>query len=260
MKTTLDSWSISKLFVFEECKYRAKLQWLDKVPDTQPRPAADRGTQIHLEAEEYICGRGELTHGLRHFADDLEALRLAYSNGKVTCEDEWGFDKNWQPTEWKSAWLRLKADATCLLSDDHISVVDFKTGKRFGNELKHARQLQLYAVCALILHAQVKKVTCELWYFDQNEMADFTMHRKQLGKYLNIFNKAGLEFTSETQFPASPNIFSCKYCPYSPSKQGDCQYGVDVDNPFNRPEPQPANAASLPPLDDPELEAFRRRI
>ena len=46
-KLTLPSWSFSSLMVFETCPYRTKLERLDKVPDNTPRPAADRGTQIH---------------------------------------------------------------------------------------------------------------------------------------------------------------------------------------------------------------------
>jgi hypothetical protein len=40
------SWSFSRLMVYEECHYRARLQWIDKIPDETPRPAADRGTDI----------------------------------------------------------------------------------------------------------------------------------------------------------------------------------------------------------------------
>lgn len=243
---TLSSWSFSKLTVFEECKYRIKLQYLDKVPDLVPRTAADRGTQIHQEAEDYVRGKDGLTNNLKHFADDLAALAAHFAAGRVTCEEEWGFDRDWNVHGWKSAWLRLKADAVCFLNDHVLVVVDFKTGKRFGNEIKHARQLQLYALCALIRYPEVEQVICELWYFDQNELASFTMHRKQLGKYLKLFDKSGREFTSETEFAPNPNIFSCKYCPYSPAKQGDCRYGVSS-------APAAPRTPASPPPDMPPL-------
>lgn len=224
----LNSWSFSKLIIFEECKYRAKLQWLDKVPDLQPKTAADRGTQIHQEAEDYVLGKSGFTHNLRFFEDDFNALAAHAKAGRVTCEEEWGFDRNWVPTSWRSAWLRLKADAVCHLDRTHAVVIDIKTGKRFGNEIKHARQLQLYALCALILYPDLERVTCELWYLDQNELADFTMHRKQLKKYLRMFDKSGVEFTEEEEFAPNPNIYSCKWCPYHPDKQGDCKFGVSA--------------------------------
>lgn len=226
MSATIPSWSISRVQTFEQCKYRAKLQWLDKIPDLQPKTAADRGTQIHQEAEDYVKGQSGFTDNLRFFKADFDALAAHFSQGRVICEEEWGFDHNWQIADWKRAWLRLKCDAVCHLDAKHLAVIDYKTGKRFGNEVKHAIQLQLYALCALIRYHEVEQVTCELWYLDQNELASFTMKRSQLKKYLAYFDKKGREFTEETEFKPNPNVISCKYCPYHPTKQGDCKFGV----------------------------------
>ena len=223
----ISSWSFSKLQVFESCPLRAKMQWVDKIPDLQPTTAADRGTQIHQEAEDYVRAKAPITANLRHFNTDLSALARHFSEGRVTCEEEWGFDRQWNPCDWRSAWLRLKCDAVCHLDAKHLAVIDYKTGKRFGNEVKHAEQLQLYALCALIRYPEVEQVTCELWYIDQNELADFKMHRRQMSKYLALFDRRGRAMTEEKVFKPNPNIFSCKYCPYAPHKQGNCPVGVD---------------------------------
>ena len=229
MKKRIPSWSFSRLQTFESCKYRAALQWRDKVPDLQPKTAADRGTQIHQEAEDYVCGKAAFTNNLRFFKQDLTALATHYKNGRVVCEEEWGFDDKWRVTDWKTAWLRLKCDAVCHLDPTHLAVIDYKTGKRFGNEIKHAEQLQLYALCALIRYPEVEQVTCELWYFDQNELSRFVMKRSQMSKYLKQFDRRGMAFTTEEVFKPNPNIVSCKYCPYAPGKQGDCAFGVNSD-------------------------------
>lgn len=229
MSARIPSWSISRWQVFEQCKYRAKLQWLDKVPDLQPKTAADRGTQIHQEAEDHVTGKGPFTQNLRYFKAEFAALRSHYDQGRVTCEEEWAYARDWSVTGWKQGWLRLKCDAVCFLTPKHAVVVDYKTGKRFGNEIKHAEQLQLYALCALLRYPEIEMVTTELWYFDQNELASFVMHRKQMKKYLSIFNSRGVALTTEEDFKPNPNIHSCKYCPYKPGKQGDCAYGVMED-------------------------------
>jgi len=101
--------------VFEQCPYRYKLQHLDRIPDLQPKTAADRGTAIHQEAEDYVLSKGDFTTNLRHFKADLTALREHANKGRVTCEEEWGFDRDWKPTDWKRAWLRLKCDAVLHL-------------------------------------------------------------------------------------------------------------------------------------------------
>lgn len=224
----ISSWSFSFLQVFESCAYRAKLARIDKIPDNQPKTAADRGTAIHLEAENYVIGKGDFTHNLRFFQDDLTALQRHYAAGRVICEEEWGYSRDWTVAGWKSAWLRLKLDALCMLTPQHAVAIDYKTGKRFGNEIKHAEQLQLYALCTLIRYPEVEKVTTELWYFDQNELASFEMKRSQIGKFLRIFDRRGRAVTEATDFKPNPNIHSCKYCPYHKDRQGDCKFGIDL--------------------------------
>ena len=237
---TISSWSISRVNVYEQCPYRAKLQWLDKIPDLQPKTAADRGSQIHQEAEDYVRGKIALTSNLRHFERDFASLATRFKQGTVTCEEEWGFDRNWMVTDWKRAWLRLKCDFVCFLDSKHAVIGDYKTGKRFGNEVKHAIQLQLYALCALIRYPELEHVTCELWYLDQNELASFSMKRSRISKYLRLFDEKGRAFTEDTVFKPNPNVISCRYCPYHPSKQNQCPFGVVVtaDESIVRPTKQ----------------------
>jgi CRISPR/Cas system-associated exonuclease Cas4 (RecB family) len=236
------SWSFSRLMVYEQCPYRFKLQFIDRVPDEQPKTAADRGTAIHQEAEDYVTGKGEFTGNLRHFKPDFLALKTHYDAGRVTVEEEWAFDRDWKVAEWRTGWLRLKCDAVLHLNKQHVAVIDHKTGKRFGNEIKHARQLQLYALTSLLRYEAVDQVTCELWYLDQNELSSFVMHRKQLGKYLKMFDREGRAVTEAKTYPPRPNIESCKYCPYHADRQGNCEHGVSVlanSGKIIRPTPKP---------------------
>ena len=85
--------SYSALKVFEECPYRSYIQRGKKVPEPSS-PAADRGTQIHQEAEDYVKGElGELPDSLKKFKDDFEELRNLYAEAQVELEGEWGFTK-----------------------------------------------------------------------------------------------------------------------------------------------------------------------
>ena len=149
-KPTIKDWSFSRLMIFEQCAYRAKLQSIDKIPDNTPKTAADRGTAIHTEAEIYVKGDGPLPLSLAKFQTDFESLRRHYADGRVFLEGEWGFDNQWNRTTWAQAWLRLKCDAVVALGDDTIAVIDLKTGARFGNEVKHLDQLHLYAVASFL--------------------------------------------------------------------------------------------------------------
>ena len=184
----------------------------------------------------------ELTNNLRHFKAEFLALKSHFAAGRVTCEEEWAFDRDWKIENWRTGWLRMKCDAVIHMNKSHMAVVDYKTGRRFGNEIKHARQLQLYALSSLLRYKDVNKVTCELWYLDQNELASFAMQRKQLPKYLKMFDREGRAVTDAKSYPPRPNIESCRWCPYHADRQGDCEYGVETvanSGRVLRPKPKP---------------------
>ncbi len=120
----------------------------------------------------------------------------------------------------------MKLDASVMLSPTHAVVIDFKTGKKFGNELKHAEQLQLYALAMVLRNERITKVTAELWYLDVDDITTLTVSREQALRYLRVFDRRGQRMTSATSFKANPNEYSCRWCPYGPRGTGHCKEGV----------------------------------
>jgi hypothetical protein len=96
----LTTWSYSRLSVFEQCPKRYYYSSIEKIPTPQ-HPAATRGTNIHIEAENYIKGEGELTKGLQMFELGFEDLKQGYIDGHVFVEEDWAFDLDWQPSGWR---------------------------------------------------------------------------------------------------------------------------------------------------------------
>ena len=223
----IKSTSFSRLVDFEGCRYKAWLKFGERIPDPNPSTAGERGTAIHQLAEDFVRGKIKtLPVELIKFKDEFLSLREKFIAGSVTLEDEWAFTLEWTAGEWKSGWLRMKLDANCHLSNTWSLVVDYKTGKRFGNELKHAEQLQLYALAVLIRYPNIKKVTAELWYLDIDEIASLTLSREQGMRYLQGFDRRFRRMTEATKFPANPNAYTCRWCPYKPSGTGHCKVGV----------------------------------
>lgn len=232
------AWSHSRLLVFEQCKLHTKLAVVDRIPEP-PRPlppgksehANDRGTRIHDSAERYVKGGVELVSELQWFAKEFEAMRDLHAKGKVSLEGEWAFDRAWEPTAWMSsnAWCRVKIDALVWMAASKVVVVDYKSGKRYGNELKHAEQMQLYQLATFIKYPKVKEVTVELWYTDLDELHDKTYTREQGLRFLPGFEARGVTLTTCEDFPPNPNPFTCKWCPYKPEAlggSGHCSVGV----------------------------------
>lgn len=233
----IQAWSHSRLGTFEQCKYRLKLMVVDgqKEPLRPLRPGEterpnERGERVHRAAEAYVKGGVELVPELAKFREEFDRLRDLYAAGNVTLEGDWAFNREWEPRAWMSedTWCRIKCDAV-VLDDRHVVVIDYKTGKRYGNELKHAEQVRLYAVATFLKYADVDQVTVELWYTDQDEMESRTYSREDALKYLPSFTSRGERVTTETEFQPNPNAFSCRWCGFKPTAKGGnglCSVGV----------------------------------
>lgn len=232
----IKTWSFSRLAEFEKCKFRAKLLFIDKIREPErPLPpgklehANDRGTRVHEAAELFVQSpQGvELLPELAEFREEFEALRALYSEGKVGLEGEWGYDEGWQPVGWMSSdvWARVKLDALVMLEPDHAVVIDYKTGRKHGNEIKHADQMALYQLATFMRYPDVQKVTVELWYVDQNDMTRQVYTRDQGLRHLKNYNKRGLAMTTCEDFPPNPNDYSCRWCYLGPKGSGVCKAG-----------------------------------
>lgn len=230
---TITSASYSRLIDFESCAYKAYLKHVDRIPDPRPSTAADRGTAVHQACEDWMRDLPSQPHqppiASKHFKNELNSLKESFIEGKASLEGEWAFDKDWKPTEWKTGWFRLKADAVVHPTPTEAVVIDYKTGKRWGNELKHGEQLQLYSLAVFLREPEIQHVTAELWYFDQDDLASISISRKEGLRYLRLFDNRARKMTNATTFPPNPNMFSCKYCPYKPEElggTGHCARGV----------------------------------
>lgn len=127
---------------------------------------------------------------------------------------------------WVPAWLRLKLDALVFLSDDHALAIDYKSGKRFGNEIKHGEQLQLYQLVTFLRYPKLERVTTELWYLDCDELTSQSFTRAQGLRFMKTWDRRGTALTTANSFPPNPNKFSCRYCMYGPWGTGHCKVGV----------------------------------
>jgi len=229
------AWSYSRLQIFEKCKLHAKLAFIDRIPEP-PRPlppgktehANDRGSRIHEAAELYVRGGVEIISELASFAQEFNALRNLHASGRVSLEGEWAVDRDWMPVSWTSsnAWARIKLDAMVLLSQEQGVVIDYKTGKRAGNEIKHLEQGQLYQLAAFMRYPELEKVDVEFWYTDQDEIHRISYTRRQGLRYLAAFSERGNAMVTASEFPSSPSIFNCKWCPYGPTGTGHCPDGL----------------------------------
>ena len=90
--------------------------------------------------------------------------------------------------------------------------IDYKSGKKFGNEIKHGEQLQLYQLVTFLRYPELEEVTTELWYLDVDEITSQTFTRAQGLRFQKAWERRGNAITTCLDFPPNPNVHSCRYC------------------------------------------------
>lgn len=229
------AWSYSALKVFEECAYRTYISRVKRIPEPSS-PAADRGSMIHDEAENYVNGTlDEFPASLKKFTTEFKELREQY-NGNwhlkpdvlVELEGEWAFTSDWQPTAWLAGdcWVRIKLDAYVKEDQTSARVIDYKTGKKFGNEVGHGQQCLLYAIAAFMRDPELQFVKTELWYLDQGETTTQSFTRDEAMMFFPGFHSRGVKMTTTKDFDPTPSKAACRWCSYRKGDFPECQWGV----------------------------------
>lgn len=222
------AWSYSALKVFEECPYRTYISRVKKIAEPSS-PAADRGSAIHQQAEDYVKGELEgFPDTLAKFKPEFIALHDLYAEGKVELEGEWAYTIDWQPTKWLApdCWARIKLDAFVRDGETSARVIDYKTGKKFGNEIGHGQQCLLYAIGAFVRVPELEYVQTELWYLDKGETTTKSFTRAQALHFMPGFHQRALTMTTCTDFEPKPGKETCRWCSYRKGEYPECRWGV----------------------------------
>jgi CRISPR/Cas system-associated exonuclease Cas4 (RecB family) len=258
---TIRSCSFSRLSVYGDCPLHAKLKFLDKIPELErpvnPKPtynpntgeiehANERGSRIHESADDFINKRTDLLiPELQAFKTEFASARLLKSANPdlIETEQTWAFDEKWgllNPSYKVNPYpyLRIIIDLLIFTNSDrtHARVIDFKSGKRRNNEIKHASQTQLYGTAAFKRFPQLETITTELWYVDtEKEPVKTEFTRAQCLRFEAFWDRKMKKMTEDTEFKAKPHIRTCMFCPYGKkehsnkwvNKSGDCQLSMD---------------------------------
>lgn len=234
-KGPVPTWSFSGLKSYETCAYMTKLHKVDGEPQIQGEGAA-RGNVIHDALEAFV--RGDVDDlpkdsklKIDRFETEIMELRGSFPDGHIQLEEKWAIRDDWSPTTWDDPehWGKAALDVFIRQSETSAKIVDYKTGRKFGNEMKHGDQGLCYALHVFHRFPEVDFIEVEFWYLDQGEKMCRSFGRRQLAAILPRYHRRAEKMTTETKFIAKPNGESCRFCPYgsNKNKQG-IHYGTAV--------------------------------
>lgn len=247
--------SFSRLQFYKNCpkaynlKYNLRLPELERpvMLDRQgnPKPHAnERGSIIHEAMDDYINSkRNDLLPELLDIGEEINEARALKTKcpDRVITEQKWFFDEEWNsifPEEGKEFpehyHLVIIIDLLIFSHDfKKCQVIDLKSGKRYRNEVKHAKQTQLYAVATAIKYPDLENLVTELWYCDLGLIHTKPFTNQQALAFKRFWDNEMAEMSEDVLFDHKAASNTCMFCAYGPTehsnkwvnKTGDCTDG-----------------------------------
>lgn len=218
------SYSFSRWHDYTECPAFARYKHLDKLPGRPPGPAMARGNAIHKLAENYALGKiRQLPPELSCFTEEFAALRKVKK--QLIVEQQWAFDKSWQPVGW------FDDDVLCRVildvghyTDDVGRGIDHKTGKvyPYHHDQLSLQGLALFKQAEVAGNGPIKEAIGELWYLDQGTDDKVTYKLSDVPKLIKLWEKNTARMLADQSFKPTPGQ-KCRYCDYSCERGGPCR-------------------------------------
>lgn len=225
LNNTLTNWSFKKLKMWRACPYSVYLKYIVRAPEPEPNPKYEekrlRGINAHDFLEEIVNNGHSAKPDVLNKPDVVEFAKQLHALGAQAERDEY-FDRKWQPMTPKLSangypldhWLVVKKDYR-LKTEDYVLVGDWKTGKKYGNELDHMEQMKLYALSEFVKDPGYPEYCVELQYLDQDETWSHAFKPAELERYWRDFDIDVEKMMTDKIFRPKPNIYNCRYCPFN---------------------------------------------
>lgn len=228
-RKSFQHWSYSQLSTYRVCPYRARLQYIEHSPQPEPAPdsALVRGRRVDQAVQDYLLADGTLIPEIAAFEEQLGVVRELHRSGKaiVEVQHKTYLDPNWRECERNGYWLLYVPDIHVRNHEMNLTI-DWKTGKKWGNEIKHYDQGLLYCIGEWCLHPEYETYQFEDWYGDQKDVSAHTFTKAQLAVARAALDaEVAAMFADLTQAPR-PSKSACRGCPFSPRGTGACPVGV----------------------------------
>ena len=165
---------------------------------------------------------------VKKFQTQFEDLRQNFNDALVELEGEWGFTIDWETCGWmeKGVWARVKLDAYVEETETSARVIDYKTGRQYGNEIAHSQQALTYAIGSFLRYPNLEMAKTEMWYLDHGTTMEKTYTRDQALMFLPKLQERAIAMTTATKFPPNPSKNSCRWCSFSKGENPYCEWAI----------------------------------
>lgn len=197
-------WSPSKADLASRCPLAFKYRYIDKIKPEVRNTYAKKGTVIHKAQELVLDGKPaklafdqaieeekELTTSeieeVKTFIDPVVAFKKridAFTNNnpvkEIRNECEWAITPDFEPCDFFSPDVMIRGivDFALLLEDDHLIIIDHKSGK-VKPLSNFATQLNIYTVMGKVFYPHVKGIQCAIHFVAKEKIVWAEMRKPQ---------------------------------------------------------------------------------
>jgi len=213
-------WSYSRKSTYEECPKQYWYSYVEQVPGFRPpSPAADRGSDIHLQCENYLLGKIKIyPPSVQKVSGHLMTLKAkdAIPELKMAVNDKW------EAVDYKApdAYFRGIIDVHYEAEDGAtVHIEDFKTGQVYDS---HPKQMETYVALVAAHYPKATQFITRLVYIDQGVVTPAKITSVERLKPIRLLLDGAIaNAEADTIFPTRPGN-GCKWCDYSKRFGGPC--------------------------------------
>lgn len=212
-KAKYGPYSHSRIKVFEECKFKFKLKYIDKISKFSNAPHFIKGKYYHTYLEHWPNIENKFKNPNEEWNKHLKELVLKEDiktllETTVKREQCFNLDNNFEPSTKSNALITGFIDIISL-SDRTLVISDWKTGKSKAD----FSQLKLYSIWCAKAFKKIDNFKLALVYLEQDKVdssihtrEDILLHEKEIKTKIN-------KIESETNFDRNINE-KCQNCDY----------------------------------------------
>lgn len=221
LKKPIERYSYSKLSVYEQCPFRYKLEYIDKIPQPDcDRTALIKGSKIHSileKIEDFVYSpKGEYHDIVKNFMNS-ELGKDILSKPSIR-EHEIKLDENFLAND------SLKRDETRFVgyidrinlskgSDAEVELIDYKTGKYKDPIYQDYAQLIYYGIYIFDKYKDIEKLKLRFVYVEHSLENTLMLERKTINIHLNKLKSKIQKIETDSVFKKCVTKL-CDWCPY----------------------------------------------
>jgi len=235
-------YSVSKLGTYNQCPYKFKLNYIDKIKvPFETNKALLKGSHIHKILENNFdygtSFKTSYVYNQNHMLETFEIVRK-FENSELgdlfkqlipisNLEENFAFNFDKELTKYRGDNTHFRGSADLYyVKDNKGFIFDYKSGKDKSKEEFGYDQACMYAIYMFIRYPNIDNVKAVFVFIEHNTTKSYIFTKDQLNAYLEYFKSKVNIIENDNTFKKKPSAL-CNWCSFK--EFGHCTGEDDME-------------------------------